>query len=436
MRTNFSAGPDSFALLEYPDRDEQISSSGLLVLSARCLPLCRKRAAVIAGDGRPVLTTPLRFAADPASCHRITMRAHLLLAIGAVVVACDGGKGGVARHGMVGNPAPKPVVAINPVCPDDVRDYSWARELFPGCPPRPFWWIGTACAASSCPLPCRDVSTDRSRTRPVASRHFYEHGRWTMSERDWSVGKRLGETTAPDEPPPGTKYCTRSGDRGTCDVFRDADGQDQRVTEAEVRYNEAGDPISILLRGQERPNTYEWAKGHQLVRERVPQPGNSYTEYRYSYDERGRLARVASTGWGFTEEAHYDYDANGLVAKIVIDYSHPSRFTFTFEYDVQHRPVHVVWLDEHEGVAPVREEKRYEYDCPAPKPFSEAVPVLEQFRQKACACTDRACSERVMAELERWRSGLADTVTYRNEPDLASGANFQRIDQEIERCRR
>ena len=49
---------------------------------------------------------------------------------------------------------------------------------------------------------------------------------------------------------------------------------------------------------------------------------------------------------------------------------------------------------------------------------------MQRFRDQACACTDHACTERVLAELTRWRSGLADAVIYKDEPDHDAGKKF------------
>jgi hypothetical protein len=348
-----------------------------------------------------------------------------------VVAAGCAGCGPSAKPVVISNPVASPVGAINPVCPEELREYSWNRELFPGCPPRPFWWLGTTCSQTACPTPCRDVSTERGRVGPVAARHRYENGQWVGTERGWTLGSRVGEFAAPDEPPPGGHYCTRAGDRGSCDVIR----HDRRITQAKLRFNDAGDPIKISL-DDDRPITFEWAAGHQLVKQRVAKPGDSFTEYRYTYDERGRLARVTSSGWGFTQDARYAYGANGLVSSIEIDYTVPSHFTFTFEYDAEQRPVHIVWTDAHQGVEPISVEQRYEYNCPAPRPFAEAVPVLERFKQEACACSDHACTERVRAELASWRSGVTDPVGYLDKPDPVAGPKFLQLEADIQGCAR
>lgn len=335
----------------------------------------------------------------------------------------------------VTNSRPVQPTHVDVVCPDSVLGEYWRNELFPGCPPDPFWRVGAACARD-CPKPCSATMFDRARGHDIAMSFEYDaQGRWTGTKNGWEVGARTaGDFLSPVELPPGrTTYCTRDGAKhGHCGRRGEEMRAANERVDVQLTYDDEGNVITIREPDGDRATHFEYLPGHRIKVEREPRPGNSERRFDYSYDNRGWIERIASSGWGFSDVRVYTHDDAGQLATITTKYD--TRMSVKrFEYDARGRLVQMI-EDETEPTLPPRHEvSTYRYECAPPRPFEDAVIAFESLAKRACACTDAACKQTVRKDYDRFRFAV-DGTSY---ADATTSDQYDRIDTQrasLDKC--
>lgn len=325
------------------------------------------------------------------------------------------------------NARPVPPPHVEAVCPDSVLLEYWRTELFPGCPPAPFWRVGAVCD-HGCPKPCGATIFDRAVGHPVAMAFDYDaNGRWTRTTVGWDVGRFIGTGLyAQERPTSRATYCTRDdAHRGHC-ARQDERRGGERI-DVEVTYDDEDDVTAIVEDGdRERGTRFEYLPGHRVSVERSGAPGGSERRFDYTYDERGWLVRIASSGWGFSDVRTYAHDGAGRLATITTQYDQRTSVQ-RFEYDARGRLAKMI-EDETEATLPPRhEENTYRYECAAPRPLEEAIAATAALSTRACACADAACKQRVRGDYDTFRYGL-DGVRY---ADGTAREQYERLEKQL-----
>ena len=175
-----------------------------------------------------------------------------------------------------------PSLRVAAACPESVRDDTWARELFPGCPPMPLANVGITCARDrDCPRPCR-VSWLRDDAHDTfeVSVTYDAAGRWLATAANGVPSRKRRR---------GGLFCQRDGNAGTCGYF-DHDNGDAEVIEARITYDRAGRVTSLAREGEianEADRVTRYTYDERLVRETT---GEVAVAFRY--DAHGRVERI------------------------------------------------------------------------------------------------------------------------------------------------
>ena len=201
-----------------------------------------------------------------------------------------------------------PSLRVAAACPESVRDDTWARELFPGCPPMPLANVGITCARDrDCPRPCR-VSWLRDDAHDTfeVSVTYDAAGRWLATAANGVPSRKRRR---------GGLFCQRDGNAGTCGYF-DHDNGDAEVIEARITYDRAGRVTSLAREGEianEADRVTRYTYDERLVRETT---GEVAVAFRY--DAHGRVERIDTrTGVAEPRAMRFAYGAGDLVIRTV-----------------------------------------------------------------------------------------------------------------------
>jgi hypothetical protein len=329
--------------------------------------------------------------------------------------------------------AASPPGYVAPICPEPIERWPFAQELFPGCAPPHLRGPAFACAGAACARPCRvDRSGDPDSAGATTFRYSGDGALHDMAEV-----APIGERARPLGPPPpavGRRYCTRSGHITRCRT-EDRHGDEDTVAWA----THGADDRIVSVKIEDRLVLVDYTDGRiTAIRDRDDDDDHPRHEaITFTYDERGRLARGVGEGWGDQSTTYYRYDGDEAQPSVVVeDHDHGSglaRYTTKIRRDGEGRPLEVTRLREDGTTRPRRSTDTYSYDCPAPRPFADALVIAHAFRDLACACREPRCAVRAARDGERWRLGGFDLERY-EEPTDAERAALDGVWRELDRC--
>ena len=254
--------------------------------------------------------------------------------------------------------APAVQAVPSPVCPDAFHAAEWDRELFPGCPPRPFG-EGVVCYGE-CPRPCEALLFDPQLGRQVANRYTYDaDGHWLSTASDASTG---GSRAVPR--PRGQRWYCGAHD---CTYVAVIGGRERDVVGMHVERDSHGTVVAFSSDQGQVAARFGYDRDNRLIAEHQPAPGRRERRFDYTYDPAGRLAHVESHGWGNVEARAYAYDERGRLASLTLDVANIHRVT-AYEYDAQDRPTRITSDETTPGVEPKHAEDDYRYECAAAQP--------------------------------------------------------------------
>ena|SRR5215813_2836543 len=66
--------------------------------------------------------------------------------------------------------------------------------------------------------------------------------------------------------------------------------------------------------------------------------------------------------------------------------------------------------------------------------FEKAVSEMEGFKDKLCACKDKACADGVKKEMDEWEKGMAEKFSKDEKPPEKMMEKVDKIESEMRTC--
>lgn len=261
------------------------------------------------------------------------------------------------------NPPPPAKIVPTLPCPSWAED-PWNRELAPGCAAMPYLQSHATCPRGTCPKPCA-VEVESRTCCPVKPKHtkqtitYDTAGRWVSSQGGDPATGMVNWS------------CTFDGDKmDRCTLFHDGNEhlkvalkRDAKGRISEIEHD--GLPLTVTYGANGRVATMsarrELTELRYDAKARLVKSTYTYksdrSETTYTYNAAGSISEIRESG----VPTKYTYDPRGRLAKVITTFSNKTTRTETMTYDEQDRLIEL----RHDG----GEETslwiyRYKYSCP------------------------------------------------------------------------